>query len=134
MAVGKLICGLWLVRLSVPITKLRIPSKTKGLGFGLPRPKSLYPAALLGSAMVARGEIGFLIAAIADSIGVFSAVSNGDVEELYLVVIWAIMLCTIIGPVTVGVLSRVLRQHQRDERAKADGKTDPLGIWGIVKN
>ncbi len=45
--------------------------------------------------MVARGEIGFLISAVAASNGIFSANGNGNqsTSDIYLVVTWAILLC-----------------------------------------
>jgi Kef-type K+ transport system membrane component KefB len=90
------------------------------------KPLSLYPAALLGSAMIARGEIGFLISAVAQSSGIFNT-------DLFLIVTWAIFLCTFIGPILVGLLvGRVKRlQHKRTGSA---GNKDPLGIWGIKSN
>jgi hypothetical protein len=95
-------------------------------------PRSLYPAAMLGTAMTARGEIGFLIASIAETTGLFassSRPSNGS-SEIYLVVTWAIVLCTIIGPLGVGTLVKRVRRLQ-SERAKTPGASDPLGIWGV---
>ena len=95
----------------------------------LPRPKSLYPAAILGSAMVSRGEIGFLISSIAEANEVFGA--GGNTEE-FLVVTWAILLCTLIGPITVGLLAKRVKRLQQAERKKANGQEDPLGIWGVL--
>jgi Kef-type K+ transport system membrane component KefB len=95
----------------------------------LPRPKSLYPAAILGSAMVSRGEIGFLISSVAEANGVFG--DGGNTEE-FLVVTWAILLCTLIGPITVGLLVKRVRRLQQAERQKANGQEDPLGIWGVL--
>ena len=95
----------------------------------LPRPKSLYPAAILGSAMVSRGEIGFLISSVAEANGVFG--EGGNSEE-FLVVTWAILLCTLIGPVTVGLLVKRVKRLQMAERGKANGLEDPLGIWGVL--
>ncbi|OBT49944.1 hypothetical protein VE04_09643 [Pseudogymnoascus sp. 24MN13] len=95
-------------------------------------PRSLYPAAMLGTAMTARGEIGFLIASIAETTGLFASSprpSNGS-SEIYLVVTWAIVLCTIIGPLGVGTLVKRVRRLQ-SERAKTPGASDPLGIWGV---
>jgi hypothetical protein len=95
-------------------------------------PRSLYPAAMLGTAMTARGEIGFLIASIAETTGLFASSSkpgNGS-SEIYLVVTWAIVLCTIIGPLAVGTLVKRVRRLQ-SERAKTPGASDPLGIWGV---
>ncbi|KAK5717113.1 hypothetical protein LTR15_009002 [Elasticomyces elasticus] len=92
------------------------------------KPLSLYPAAILGSAMVARGEIGFLISSVAQSTGVFAN------KEVFLVVTWAIFLCTLFGPVTVGLLVRRVKTLQDTERAQKSGRQDPLGIWGITSS
>ncbi|RVX71032.1 hypothetical protein B0A52_03397 [Exophiala mesophila] len=43
------------------------------------KPVSLYPGCILGSAMVARGEIGFLISALAESKGIFGDESNSSI-------------------------------------------------------
>lgn len=85
-----------------------------------------YSPALLGLAMGARGEIGFLIASVAESHGIFSPSTSSlapsivpeKQDELYLVVVWAIVLCTIVGPVTVGGLVR------RIKRLEAQGRTE----------
>lgn len=55
-------------------------------------------ATLLGMAMVARGEIGLLII----QLGLNE--TNFLSEEAFLVCIWAIILNTIIGPLSVGFL------------------------------
>lgn len=101
------------------------PSKPKN-------PRSLYPAAMLGTAMTARGEIGFLIASIAETTGLFASSSRPSAgsSEIYLVVTWAIVLCTIIGPLSVGMLVKRVRRLQ-SERATTPGASDPLGIWGV---
>lgn len=95
-------------------------------------PISLYPAALLGSAMVARGEIGFLISSVAESDGVLGPTSDGSSSELFLVVTWAILLCTLIGPITVGLMVKRVRRLQAIERSQRTGKADPLGAWGVA--
>lgn len=97
------------------------------------KPRSLYPAAILGLAMVSRGEIGFLIASIAESNGVFTLhgpQGGASFGDLYLVVIWAITLCTIIGPISVGGLVRRVKALQRQRSQSSDG-LDPLGAWGV---
>jgi Kef-type K+ transport system membrane component KefB len=103
---------------------------------GISRPLSLYPSALLGFAMVARGEIGFLISAIAESEGVFSGATNANNDEgsseLFLVVTWAILLCTLLGPIVVGTLVRRVQRLQKEQREKKTGRGDPLGIWGVL--
>ncbi|KAF2169182.1 hypothetical protein M409DRAFT_52462 [Zasmidium cellare ATCC 36951] len=95
-------------------------------------PVSLYPAALLGSAMVARGEIGFLISSVAESEGVLGTTGDGGSSELFLVVTWAILLCTLLGPVTVGLMVKRVKRLQAMERSQRSGKDDPLGSWGVV--
>ncbi|GAQ03434.1 hypothetical protein ALT_0755 [Aspergillus lentulus] len=102
-----------------------------------PKPRSLYPASILGLAMVARGEIGYLIASLAEADGIFSphsssspAPSSQEVDsETYLVVIWAITLCTFIGPLSVGLLVKRVKALQ-SLRTRSAGE-DPLGAWGV---
>ncbi|EKG16003.1 hypothetical protein MPH_06825 [Macrophomina phaseolina MS6] len=104
------------------------------------KPIALYPASIIGGAMVARGEIGFLISSIAESKGIFSstsasASSNGP-DDILLVVTWAIMLCRIIGPLTAGLLVRRVKKLQKKKKKKQDenaveGRRDVLGVWGV---
>jgi hypothetical protein len=100
------------------------------------KPLSLYPASMLGTAMTARGEIGFLIASLAETTGLFTSSTSISTQtatgssEIYLVVTWAIVLCTIIGPLSVGTLVKRVRRLQA-EREKNPGKADPLGSWGV---
>lgn len=93
-----------------------------------PKPKSLYPPAILGLAMVARGEVGYLIASLAESQGMFSTGSNAGASEIYLVVIWAISICTLIGPISVGTLVKRVKKLQQSRETSG---ADPLGAWGI---
>lgn len=94
------------------------------------KPLSLYPAAILGTAMTARGEIGFLIASLAETTGLFaSSQQSSGSSDIYLVVTWAIVLCTIIGPLGVGTLVRRVRRLQSGESNL--GVNGPLGIWGV---
>lgn len=94
--------------------------------------RSLYPASIVGLAMIARGEIGYLIASVAETGGLFAqpdkGADNGS-SEIYLVVVWAITLCTIIGPICVGTLVKRVKilQAQRNQ----SGRPDPLGVWGV---
>ena len=57
-------------------------------------------AVLLGSAMVARGEIGLLIIEIGHNKTPYVS------DEGFITGVWAILLNTILGPVTVGLLVR----------------------------
>ncbi|KAH7008844.1 Sodium/hydrogen exchanger family-domain-containing protein [Ilyonectria destructans] len=100
-----------------------------------PKPEkalSLYPACMIGLGMVARGEIGFLIAALAESKGVFGRPPNGQPSELFLIVTWAISLCTVIGPICVGLLvNRVNQLEMRSQKRRGEGKRNVLGAWGV---
>lgn len=60
---------------------------------------SILPALLVGSAMVSRGEIGLLIAQIAKE-------SAGGLltDDTYLMCIWAILICMLVGPMAVGFI------------------------------
>ncbi|GMG02463.1 unnamed protein product [Aspergillus oryzae var. brunneus] len=77
---------------------------------------SMLSALLLGSAMVARGEIGLLIIEIGYNSTEYVS------EEGFITGVWAILLNTIIGPVTVGLL------------VKFYGKRIEEGEWGLQKD
>ncbi|WYZ36998.1 hypothetical protein EsH8_II_000504 [Colletotrichum jinshuiense] len=102
-----------------------------------PRPEmpvSVYPAGILGFAMVARGEIGYLISALAESTGIFSAGSGEPSEpsEMFLIVTWAITLCTIVGPVCVGLLvKRIKRLEMQSGNGVGVSGRNVLGAWGV---
>ncbi|KAJ6444086.1 sodium/hydrogen exchanger family protein [Purpureocillium lavendulum] len=83
------------------------------------KPLSLYPAAIMGCAMVARGEIGFLISAIAESQGVFGGSNPDGGSDIFLVVTWAIVLCTILGPLGTGLLVRRVKGLERERNGRA---------------
>ncbi|KAG9958207.1 Sodium/hydrogen exchanger, partial [Aureobasidium melanogenum] len=160
MMLGKLACGLVLVRFTSTPAKVQLPedqrptrtSASNETTVGskpeqqqtpsanskrkrqaprkLPKPQSLYPSLMLGSAMVARGEIGFLISSLAESNGVFGAVEGGGSSDIFLVATWAILLCTIIGPVSIGAMTNRVRRLQK-ARGTNTTKSDPLGGWGV---
>ncbi|KAK4068412.1 uncharacterized protein Triagg1_7351 [Trichoderma aggressivum f. europaeum] len=97
-------------------------------------PRSIYPASILGCAMTARGEIGFLISSIAESNKIFSSspTDNGKSSEIFLIVTWAIMLCTILGPLSLGVTVRRVKQlEQGVEKQGRLVQKDVLGVWGV---
>ncbi|PYH34836.1 cation:proton antiporter [Aspergillus neoniger CBS 115656] len=108
-----------------PQTTSPNPSSTMSLP---PKPKSLYPPFILGLAMVARGEVGYLIASLAESQGMLSSGSNGEISDIYLVVIWAISICTLVGPIAVGTIVKRVKKLQQ---ARGPLGADPLGVWGI---
>jgi hypothetical protein len=98
------------------------------------KPFSLHPPLILGLAMCARGEIGFLISGVAESKGVFSppsGMSNGP-SDIFLVVTWAIVLCTVAGPLGVGLSVRRVKmlEKRKNEQQEGTGR-DVLGVWGV---
>ncbi|KAL7009139.1 hypothetical protein EMMF5_001337 [Cystobasidiomycetes sp. EMM_F5] len=73
------------------------------------RQPSLLPASLLlGSAMVARGEISLLIANLA-----LASSPSLMPDDLFYLILWATLLCTVAGPVTVGT---VVKQMQKSNQ------------------
>ncbi|EFQ87901.1 hypothetical protein PTT_16428 [Pyrenophora teres f. teres 0-1] len=74
-------------------------------------------------AMCARGEIGFLIPRVAESRGVFSADGKGADEssDMFLIVTWAIVLCTIMGPLGVGLAVRRVKKLESRKDKEEDG-------------
>lgn len=185
MALGKIVCGLWLLKLSIapfpgtvsrlirsiklpPLphhwskrqagktpttasadaTELRIRQPTASIdpppvpassrerrsALNPPKPLSLHPPLILALAMCARGEIGFLISGVAESNSIFSGsrVASSDPSDMFLVVTWAIVLCTIIGPLGVGLSVRRVKKLQvrKDMQQEGTGR-DVLGVWGV---
>ncbi|KAH7390508.1 Sodium/hydrogen exchanger family-domain-containing protein [Pyrenochaeta sp. MPI-SDFR-AT-0127] len=98
------------------------------------KPLSLHPPLILALAMCARGEIGFLISGVAESNGIFSSSSqpSDGPSDIFLVVTWAIVLCTIAGPLGVGLLVRRVKklQEQKNKQQQGAGR-DVLGVWGV---
>ena len=97
MGIGKLAVG-------IPVVVWNILSTTRSSQS--PRlarfRESVVPALFIGTAMVARGEIGLLIAQIARGSESLGAGLLGD--EAFLVAIWAILLCTLFSPIGVGFI------------------------------
>lgn len=73
---------------------------------------SLLSSLFLGSALIARGEIGVLVLQVAHSASSSSSVAGSTMtrevlsDEPYLVALWAVGLCTILGPVGFGWIVR----------------------------
>ena len=67
---------------------------------------SAYPALFMGVAMIARGEIGLLIAQLARTQSSSSSTQGLLGDETFLVCIWAILLCTLLSPISVGFIVR----------------------------
>ncbi|OGM49010.1 CPA2 familytransporter [Aspergillus bombycis] len=124
MVVAKFVVGIW-----IPIWKYLPGTKSKAgkadkessqaPDVPVETPKdnaTMLSALLLGSAMVARGEIGLLIIEIGYNSTEYVS------EEGFITGVWAILLNTIIGPVTVGLLVRFY------------GKRIGEGEWGLQKD
>ncbi|RYP80242.1 hypothetical protein DL769_002544 [Monosporascus sp. CRB-8-3] len=120
---------------SIPLANL---DRTRTTSSSKPaKPISLYPSGIISLAMVARGEIGFLISAVAESNGVFRSSTDqggsGDskASELFLIVTWAIVLCTIIGPLCVGVLVKRVKRLEEQSSSANRSRVEVLGAWGV---
>lgn len=74
---------------------------------------TLVPAILLGTALIARGEIGLIILQIA-----YNSPNSSLGTEAYLIGICAVLLCTLFGPILFSVL------------IKRYGKDVLVGKWG----
>jgi hypothetical protein len=99
-----------------------------------PKPFSLHPPLILAFAMCARGEIGFLISGVAESKGVFSVtgIASNTPSDIFLVVTWGIVLCTIVGPLGVGLSVRRVKKLQNRKNKQQEGAgRDVLGVWGV---
>ncbi|KAK9350178.1 hypothetical protein V1523DRAFT_458364 [Lipomyces doorenjongii] len=158
MTVAKLVCGLWLVPIPnsfqtamelVQKLSLRMAGKSLTPGAQCTEispnnpetqesdhqedsgPKSLYPAGIIGLGMVARGEIGFLVSSLAQSKGIFDSQSGSQSQGLFLVVTWAITLCTVIGPICVGLLVNRVRKLESTRVQGRSGSGNVLGAWGV---
>lgn len=154
MTIGKLLCGIWLLPIPNPFAKLQTlarvvgnrMSKEKKPAAGVAKskdskadkPVSIYPGLILGCAMVSRGEIGYLISSLAEGQDVFSNGSTkraetGKPSEIFLIVTWAITLCTIAGPVSMGLLVDRVRklENRASERGAGGDRSNILGSWGV---
>ncbi|KAJ3352252.1 Hsp70 ATPase ssc1 [Allomyces javanicus] len=93
-----------------PATPLPPPSGPESAAPDPPPENLAAPAALLGLGLVARGEIGILIAQLAYSGGVTSRNDPAQTpalgEEPFLLATWAIVVCTVVGPLGMAALAR----------------------------
>ncbi|CDR98867.1 uncharacterized protein SPSC_04442 [Sporisorium scitamineum] len=81
----------------------------------------VWPASLfLGTALMSRGEIGFLVINIAYQGGLLS-------EQAFNVGIWAIVLNTLVGPVSIGTLMRT--QHGQNLLLRGTSSITHGGRW-----
>jgi hypothetical protein len=61
--------------------------------------------------MVSRGEIGFMVSCLAESNGIVAANDN---DSVFLIVTWAIVLCTLVGRICVDLLVKRVRKLERE--------------------
>ena len=133
VAVGVAVYGDYLVR------KLRQTARHGQSRTTPPEKAPHIPAAIIALAMVARGEIGFLIASLSSSAGTLTvrsaASTNPDTaatsQGVFLVIIWAVVLCTLLGPVGVGITVRKLMHSQRNssDASASEVRMLVLGRW-----
>lgn len=108
MLISKVVVGL-----VIPFaTILRRPS---GMSIRECFTTTFWPAMFLGSAMVARGEIGLLVVQIGLNNTPYLS------KEAFITAVWAIVLNTIFGPVAVGSI------------IKYKGRAIADGVWGLEK-
>ncbi|TIA97040.1 hypothetical protein E3P77_01326 [Wallemia ichthyophaga] len=118
MLIGKLLVGIWIpIRDCVSKETVVVGDeenkkrKTKW-GLGKPNKDSWVAGLLLGSAMLARGEIGVLILQVSLTTSQANASSPNAITvmdtETYLIGIWAVAWNTIIGPVIFGQLVKFM--------------------------
>jgi hypothetical protein len=88
--------------------------------------------------MVSRGEIGYLISAVAEGGGIFSEdivqrnAPVGEPSDIFLIVTWAITLCTIIGPLSMGFLvGRLRKLESKTSQVSPEERVNVLGPWGV---
>lgn len=143
MFVAKAICGNWLYAISyyyrlrgtsddvtnddVDVADIEVASGDASNGSEASRQKydilsSSYAGLLLGLCMVPRGEIGFLVSSLAESSGVFGGKHNSGSSDAYIIVTWAIVLCTIVAPILIGILARKIKKEYKTYNV--------LGDWG----
>jgi Kef-type K+ transport system membrane component KefB len=114
MFVGKLAVGVWIPL----VTHLPRLARAVCVRLGLAAPAQsvdstnrrsvLVPSAMLGLAMVARGEIGLLILQLGYT-------RSGRLrEDSFVVGTWAVVLNTLVGPLAVGVLVRRAGERVRN--------------------
>jgi len=96
------------------------------------------PALILCFAMVACGEIGLYIASLAESTWTSTfhspstsppnaAIDCASGGSPFLVLTWAMVLWTLVGPIGVGV---VVRKFRNEDRGEVSAASRSLGIWG----
>lgn len=89
--------------------------------------------------MIARGEIGFLIASLSFSAGTLTVQSAASTsydkpassQDLFLSITWAVVLCTVFGPIGVGIVVRKLRRMDGEcpNGSPNEVRNLALGTW-----
>ena len=80
---------------------------------------ALIPSGTNGTARVTCGEIRFAITPVAERKGIFSSSGAGEAQlgssGIFLVAIWAKILCSASGSVAVGILIKEVTRLQSSE-------------------
>ncbi|KAB5566231.1 Cation/H+ exchanger [Coniochaeta sp. 2T2.1] len=121
MILSKLLVGVCIPLWDVAATATRSKTAEKPLAEGKGVLASTWaPATLLGTAMVARGEVGLLII----QIGLNETPYLG--RKAFVIAVWAIVLNTIVGPVSAGFLIKKfgvkIAEHPRWGARPVEGK------------
>ncbi|KAK0641906.1 Cation/H+ exchanger [Cercophora newfieldiana] len=124
-----MMCGKLVVGICIPAWDL-ITSGQSMHSIDKPTVAKWAPATLLGTAMVARGEIGLLIIQIGLNETPYLT------EKAFIIGIWAIVLNTIIGPISIGIFLRKFGARiANDPRWGTQGKNQtPDGDSALVSS
>jgi hypothetical protein len=101
---------------TIPMPPPSTPALSTGNEMTVKKPPHSI-ALLIGFAMIARGEIGFLIASLSQSSGTLTYLRSNHFatqpadQDIFLVISWAVILNTITGPLGVGLIVRQLKQQ-----------------------
>jgi Kef-type K+ transport system membrane component KefB len=111
MAVGKMLAGVWWIvwKSAFAVVPCASPSDALCVEQDVESPalfNKARGALFLGTALVARGEIALLVASLARQL-LQQSPSGQEQEELYSIVMWATLACTVCGTMGVGVILRM---------------------------
>ena len=130
MVCGKLVVGLVIPSWDLIDSTTTSPSES-GSRFRRGLAHSWAPPTLLGTAMVARGEIGLLIIQIGLNETPFLS------QKAFMVGVWAILLNTIIGPVSVGILLKRVGNKIADDvrwgtQSRSTGSPTDMSLQAVA--
>lgn len=109
-----------------PLTPLAIEDSAPPVAPSL-KSSTWSASLLLGVSLVARGEIGFLILGLAQDSGLVgspTSSSSSSSQDAYMVAVWALILNTLVGPISAGILVKI--------RGGSVARQILRGRWGTV--